>query len=58
MVRWRGCTAAGASELIEALALLEAAIDFSDEGDVARDARGDVAGEVAALQRCDRQASR
>jgi len=37
-------------ELIEALALLEAAIDFSDEGDVARDAEGMSRARVAALR--------
>ena len=38
------------AELIEALALLEAAIDFSDEGDVARDAEGMSRARVAALR--------
>lgn len=38
------------SELIEAVALLEAAIDFSDEGDVARDAEAMSRERVAALQ--------
>ena len=48
--RCRSSTRAGAADLIRASALVEAAIDFSDEGDVASDAFEVARGIVAELQ--------